>query len=90
MKAKAQEVYEASDDILLKKKEEELRAVLEPSYNWLYTKVSQVTKEGVKFLCDVRADLLSILSHDKNLSNDDRVQLKTMSSHLKVLLSHWF
>ena len=90
MKAKAQEVYEASDDILLKKKEEELRAVLEPSYNWLYTKVSQVTKEGVKFLCDVRADLLYILSHDKNLSNEDRVHLKTMSTHLKVLLSHWF
>ena len=91
MKAKAREIIEASEDnIALKKKEEELRAVLEPPYNWLYTKVSQVTKDGVKFLCDIRADLLNILSNDKSLSNQERSDLKTMNGHLKVLLSHWF
>ena len=48
-----------------------------------------MTSQGVKFLCDFRSDVLVAMKM-KNISTEDRSALKTMSSHLKDLLSHWF
>ena len=72
------------------KKELELRTILEPPYNWLFSKLAQISFNGVKFLSDIRADTLNVLMESKNLPGDERLALKTMSNHLKDLLSHWF
>ena len=69
--------------------ESQLRQTLDPDYNWIFSKVAQVTSQGVKFLCDFRSDIL-VAMRMKNISNENRLGLKTMSAHLKDLLSHWF
>ena len=86
---KAKEICECHEKEILLRTESQLRQILDPSYNWLFSKIAQATTHGVKFLCDFRADVLTALQQ-KNLSNEDRLALKTMSTHLKDLLSHWF
>ena len=88
-RAKAKDVSECHDKEILLRSESQLRQILDPDYNWLFSKIAQVSGNGVKFLCDFRADMLSIL-HQKNLTNDERSAVRTMSGHLKDLLSHWF
>ena len=88
-RAKAKDISECHDKEILLRSESQLRQILDPDYNWLFSKIAQVSGNGVKFLCDFRADMLSIL-HQKNLSNDERSAVRTMSGHLKDLLSHWF
>ena len=72
------------------KKELELRSILDPPYNWLFSKLAQVQQDGVKFLCDIRADVLKILLESTTLPNNQRLAMKTMTGHLKDLLGHWF
>lgn len=90
LRAKAKEISQVHEAEILLKKELELRNILEPPYNWLFSKIAQVSQNGVKFLSDIRADILTILLHSNDLKSDQRLALKTMSGHLKDLLSHWF
>ena len=92
LKEKAREVCNVDDPDpeQLTKAELQLRNVLDPPYNWLYTRVAQVSPQGVKFLSDLRADALNILASKKALTNEHRLALKAMSGHLKDLLAHWF
>ena len=54
------------------------------------------TKGGVKFLVDLRADLIEIIRtmSETNLAKEEKEKLlpilKTMNNHLKLLLAHWF
>lgn len=90
LKAKALEISQVHEPEILMKKELELRNILEPPYNWLFSKIAAVSQNGVKFLSDSRADILTFLLQSNDLKNDQRLALKTMSGHLKDLLSHWF
>ena len=86
---KAKEVSDCHEKEILLRLESQLRQTLDPDYNWIFSKIAQVTSQGVKFLCDFRSDVL-VAMKVKNISNEDRSALKTMSSHLNDLLSHWF
>ena len=86
---KAKEVSDCHEKEILLRLESQLRQTLDPDYNWIFSKIAQVTSQGVKFLCDFRSDVLVAMKM-KNISTEDRSALKTMSSHLKDLLSHWF
>ena len=90
LKGKAAEIVHTKEYEILMKKEMELRSILEPPYNWLFSKLAQVQQGGVKFLSDIRADVLKILLESPSLPSDQRLALKTMSGHLKELLTHWF
>ena len=54
------------------------------------------TKGGVKFLVDLRADLIEIIRtiNETGLDKEEKEKLipllKTMNNHLKLLLAHWF
>jgi len=90
LKGKAAEIVHTKEYEILMKKEQELRTILDPPYNWLFSKLAQIQQNGVKFLGDIRADVLTVLLESKTLPNDQRLALKTMSGHLKELLTHWF
>jgi malonyl-CoA decarboxylase len=90
LKGKAAEIVHTKEYEILMKKEQELRTILDPPYNWLFSKLAQIQQNGVKFLGDIRADVLTILLESKSLPNDQRLALKTMSGHLRELLTHWF
>ena len=54
------------------------------------------SKGGVKFLVDLRADLIEIIKtiNETKLEKEEKERLtpllKTMNNHLKLLLAHWF
>jgi hypothetical protein len=89
VRSKAKEVFEVQEAEGLARAELQLRTALDPPYNWLFSKMAQVSVEGVKFLSDLRADILKLLGN-KNLNSDHRLALRSMSNHLKDLLGHWF
>ncbi|XP_029378496.1 malonyl-CoA decarboxylase, mitochondrial [Echeneis naucrates] len=65
--------------------EDRLRYTLTPRYKQLLNHISRV-EGGVKFLVDLRADVLEIISSKANEST----HLKDLNSTLKSLLSEWF
>ncbi len=66
-------------------KEECLREALTADFIWLFQRVGHL-EGGVKFLVDLRADALNITQ--KHTSSGAAV--KSLSSQLRSLLSHWF
>lgn len=80
--------YSNAQDLLIKSKvEDQLRQSLQPSYYWLFQKIGALPG-GVKFLVDFRAQLISFCQLGLEV---ERISLlKSMSSQLKQLLSHWF
>ena len=68
--------------------EEQLRNALTPSYSWLFGLIGR-RNGGVKFLADLRGDLLAYIPHccvDINLS----ARLRAMATSLRDVLSQWF
>ncbi|XP_040574284.1 malonyl-CoA decarboxylase, mitochondrial [Lepeophtheirus salmonis] len=59
--------------------EETLRSSLIPPYIWLFQKIAQLNG-GVKFLVDLRSDLITLSPSNTRFLN----------SQLKTLLGHWF
>ena len=53
-------------------------------------------RDGVKFLVDLRADLIEATKrlNEEDMTNEEKERLKgllrTMNNHLKSLLAHWF
>ena len=74
---------------------DELREALSPAYNELFRRMGQ-SKGGVKFLVDLRADMIQIIRtiNETELAKEEKERLtpllKTMNNHLKLLLAHWF
>lgn len=80
--------------------QERLREALEPPYNALFLAIGG-RPGGVKFLVDLRSDLLQCLrggnpgqevpsSSSSRSEEAELAQMRVMDSHLKSLLSHWF
>ncbi|CAH1227619.1 MLYCD [Branchiostoma lanceolatum] len=74
---------EKSEAALLKA-EERLQAALVPRYHDLFVQIGRL-EGGVKHLVDMRADTLDLLSTVK-----DNAELRSFSSCLREMLSHWF
>lgn len=72
---------ESTDPHLKRRKNRELRQLLEPRYGHLLRQFNGL-QEGVKFLVDLRADLLPMISDDP--------ALKSLDQDLLALLSSWF
>ncbi|XP_070568243.1 malonyl-CoA decarboxylase, mitochondrial-like [Ptychodera flava] len=66
--------------------ESRLRQVLQPQYGKLFAQIGRI-QSGMKFLVDMRKDMLDILSSQ---SQHDNPHLKAMNSTLREMLSHWF
>ena len=71
VKEKARELCQAEEQDQLARFEAQLKSLLNPPYNWLFSNMAHL-EEGVKFLSDLRADILSMLSSDKSLERDQR------------------
>jgi malonyl-CoA decarboxylase len=72
---------ESSDAHIKRVKNRELRQLLEPRYSHLLRQFNGL-QEGVKFLVDLRADLLPMIGDDPSL--------KSLDQDLLTLLSSWF
>lgn len=71
------------------KVEDKLRSSLTPKYSWLFSQIGKLDG-GVKFLVDLRTD---ILTHQETLANEvteDVESLKALSNSLRDLLTMWF
>ncbi|XP_047209542.1 malonyl-CoA decarboxylase, mitochondrial [Girardinichthys multiradiatus] len=73
------------DQATMLQAEDRLRYSLTPRYKQLFIHVSRV-EGGVKFLVDLRADLLEILTSKAS----DSPHIRDLNSALKSLLSEWF
>jgi len=67
---------------------EEMKNSLIPPQNLVFSKIGQI-QGGVKFLVDLRKDLIENLK-DVNHSQNEYASLRTMNSNLQSLLSYWF
>ena len=67
--------------------QDEMQAVLVPPHNLIYSKVGAL-QGGVKFLVDLRADLLACLKQGR--SESETLALRKMNSSLQKLLANWF
>jgi len=70
------------------KAEEQLKVVLTPQYSWLFKYIGRL-ENGVKFLVDLRTDLLELLSQTDS-KDHCFVPLQQLNNTLKDLLSLWF
>ncbi|KAF2350032.1 Malonyl-CoA decarboxylase N-terminal [Trinorchestia longiramus] len=68
--------------------EEKLRQHLQPPHAWVVTQVSRLTG-GVKFLVDLRHDLL-VLQSNLNSEDDAGAAVRELDATLRELLSLWF
>ncbi|XP_066944260.1 malonyl-CoA decarboxylase, mitochondrial-like isoform X1 [Macrobrachium rosenbergii] len=68
--------------------EDRLRQALQPPHYWVASQVSRLSG-GVKFLVDMRQDLLSTL-YTKTSDPTNSAVLKTLDATLRDLLSLWF
>ncbi|XP_041462453.1 malonyl-CoA decarboxylase, mitochondrial-like [Lytechinus variegatus] len=75
------------EDASILQAENRLRQSLIPGYSTLFSHISRL-RGGVKFLVDLRADLLNHLSSQKSLPNE--AELKALNDTLKDLLIGWF
>ncbi|CAD5111112.1 DgyrCDS453 [Dimorphilus gyrociliatus] len=71
--------------------EEKLRLTLQPRYQHIFAVVGRLEK-GVKFLVDIRADLMDLIQARSASSTDseDQTHLRVMSNNIRELLSLWF
>lgn len=67
---------------------EQLQYELSPSYQWLFTHIGR-QEGGVKFLVDLRADLLKLLTIRKS-NQQQSTHLQRLNRELKSLLLLWF
>jgi len=67
---------------------QEMKTSLTPPQNLVFTKVGQI-QGGVKFLVDLRKDIIETL-RNVNPSSTDFAALKMMNTNLQSLLSYWF
>ncbi|XP_045132517.1 malonyl-CoA decarboxylase, mitochondrial-like isoform X1 [Portunus trituberculatus] len=68
--------------------EDRLRHSLQPPHHWVFSQISRLSG-GVKFLVDMRQDLLATL-YTKASDPTASVVLKTLDTVLRELLSLWF
>ncbi|XP_067140335.1 malonyl-CoA decarboxylase, mitochondrial-like [Centruroides vittatus] len=68
--------------------EEKLKTALMPSYQELFSRIGRLEK-GVKFLVDLRTDLLDLIALVDNI-HPYFYQLKALNATLRDLLSLWF
>ncbi|KAG7158632.1 Malonyl-CoA decarboxylase-like, partial [Homarus americanus] len=68
--------------------EDRLRLAVQPPHHWVFSQISRLSG-GVKFLVDMRQDLLSTL-YSKASEPCHSAVLKTLDSTLRELLSLWF
>ena len=73
--------------------EDRLRSALTPEYLWLFQRVGQLPG-GVKFLVDLRADLIQAAKRTAAASVEESrtslQELRSMNTQLRQLLSLWF
>ncbi|XP_058809041.1 malonyl-CoA decarboxylase, mitochondrial-like [Phymastichus coffea] len=69
-------------------RERALKDTLTPPYHWLFTRVGRL-EHGVKFLVDLRANVLDIISQSSK-DSDKSLSLGQMDVTLKELLFFWF
>ena len=86
VKVAAQNILSAEE--IGSKTQEEMISSLSPSHHQTFTKIGQI-KGGVKFLVDLRRDLLNALKSSDPISSE-YTALKTMNGNLRSLLSNWF
>ncbi|KAL1117843.1 hypothetical protein AAG570_004158 [Ranatra chinensis] len=72
----------------LLKAEEQLQSVLTPQYSWLFKYIGRL-ENGVKFLVDMRTDVLELLQHTDS-SDSCYIPLQHLNTTLKEYLSLWF
>ena len=92
-KVRVDSVKSAAENILSveevgSKVQEEMIASLSPAHHQTFTKIGQI-KGGVKFLVDLRRDLLNALKTSDPRSPES-MALRTMNGNLRSLLSNWF
>ncbi|XP_044016735.1 malonyl-CoA decarboxylase, mitochondrial-like, partial [Aphidius gifuensis] len=68
-------------------KERSLKNALTPQYHWLFVLMGRL-ENGVKFLVDLRTDVLNLLSGQ--LENDEAVIMQQLNLTLQDLLLLWF
>ncbi|XP_054164093.1 malonyl-CoA decarboxylase, mitochondrial-like isoform X2 [Oppia nitens] len=66
---------------------DKLRQQLRPKYYVLFSQISRL-ENGVKFITDMRSDLRSTMNG--NFDRLTKVKLRSLSNHMKDLLSLWF
>ncbi len=71
VKVKASELARAEEPEAWARLQSQLKHLLNPPYNWLFSQMAHL-EDGVKFLSDVRADMLAMLSANKSLDSDKR------------------
>lgn len=79
---------DADLDAHLMRWEDRLRQALQPPHHWVASQVSRLSG-GVKFLVDMRQDLLTTL-YTSSSDPTHSAALKTLDSTLRELLSLWF
>nr|XP_034181548.1 malonyl-CoA decarboxylase, mitochondrial-like isoform X1 [Osmia lignaria] len=67
--------------------EQNLKNVLTPDYQWLFVIIGRL-ENGVKFLVDLRTDILELLSETKE--TDDSIAIQQLNITLRDLLLLWF
>ncbi|XP_054707075.1 malonyl-CoA decarboxylase, mitochondrial-like isoform X2 [Uloborus diversus] len=67
---------------------ERLKASLNPSYAQIFSRIRKL-EGGVKFLVDLRADLMNMLPNS-NINDDSTPHLKALNNYLKDILSFSF
>lgn len=81
----AQERGEAS----IARAQEKLQVELIPPYGKIFSQIGKL-QGGVKFLVDLRTDLLNLISMADRKDSTNLYQLRTLNNHIQELLSLWF
>ncbi|KAK2715541.1 malonyl-CoA decarboxylase, mitochondrial-like isoform X2 [Artemia franciscana] len=82
-------LQEKEDNIMaLLRLEERLKDLLSPKYNWIFAQIGKIDG-GVKFLVDMRADLLCSISREDG-GIDLLPSMRSMNNALRDLLVLWF
>ncbi|XP_063225233.1 malonyl-CoA decarboxylase, mitochondrial-like [Bacillus rossius redtenbacheri] len=82
------ELQETGDERQLLRAEERLGSLLSPQYLWLFLHTGRLER-GVKFLVDLRTDLLALMS-ELSRAEGALSQLQQLDRTLRELLSLWF
>lgn len=69
--------------------QEKLKTALSPKYKWLFIHIGR-QKNGVKFLVDMRIDVLEILQDKNNTEESSIAYLKQLNNTLRELFLLWF
>ncbi|KAJ9583825.1 hypothetical protein L9F63_021828 [Diploptera punctata] len=70
------------------KGEERLKSLLTPQYSWLFSHVGRLEK-GVKFLVDLRTDVLAVIS-EMDMKDNAIIPMQQLNITLREMLSLWF